>query len=65
MGFVSSLGLVGLSQEMIVVPGLPLNVDTIILGCIFSMVLSDFTARKLKGIPTSPMTALTEFFPCR
>ena len=38
---------------------LPLNDATIILGCIFSMILS---ARRLRSIPTPPMTALTEFF---
>ena len=42
--------------------GLPLNVATIILGCIFSMLLGDFRAQRLTSFPTSPMTALTEFF---
>ena len=42
MWSISSLTLVGLYQEMIVVLGLQLKVATIILGCIFSMLLSDF-----------------------
>ena len=37
---------------IIVVLGMPLNVATIILGCIFSMLLSDFSARGLRSIPT-------------
>ena len=39
-----------------------LNIATIILGCIFSMPLSDFRARGLRSITTAPMTALAEFF---
>ena len=42
--------------------GLLSNVATIILGCIFSMLLSDFRGRGPRGIPKSPMTALMEFF---
>ena len=42
--------------------GLLLNVATIILGCIFSMLLSDFRARGLKSVPIPLMMALTEFF---
>ena len=42
--------------------GLLLNVVTRILGCIFSMLLSDFKVCGLKSIPTLPMTALIEFF---
>ena len=45
---------------MVVVLGLTLNVPTIIVGCIFSM-LSDLGARGLRSIPTHPMAAL-EFF---
>ena len=41
---VSSLTLVGLSQEMIVALELPLNVAAIILSCILSMLLSVFNA---------------------
>ena len=48
---------------MIVVLGLPVNIATIILSCIFSMLLSDFRARGLRSIPTLPMTELTEFLP--
>ena len=47
---------------MIVALGLPLNVATIILGCIFSMLFSDFKARGIISIPTPPIAALTEFF---
>ena len=47
---------------MIVVLGLPLNVATIILGCIFSMLLSDFWAHGPKSIPIPAMTTLIEFF---
>ena len=46
---------------MIVGLVLPLNVATIILGCIFSMLFSDFRARGLISIPTPPIVALTEF----
>ena len=41
---------------------LPLNVATTTLGCIFSMLLSDFRARGPGSIPISPVTALIEFF---
>ena len=47
---------------MIVVLGLPLNVATIILGCIFSMLFSDFRARGRISIPTPPIVTSTEFF---
>ena len=47
---------------MIAVFGVPLNVDTIILSCIFSKLLSDFRVRELRSVPTPPLTALTEFF---
>ena len=62
MRSVSSLKFVGLQQEMIVVLGLPLNVTTIILGCIFTMLFSDFRACGPISIPISPIVALTEFF---
>ena len=42
--------------------GLPLKVATIILGCIFSMLFSDFRARGPIRIPAPPIVALTEFF---
>ena len=47
---------------MIVVLGLPLKVATIILGCIFSMLFSDFRAHGPINIPTPPIGALIEFF---
>ena len=47
---------------MIVALALPSKVATIILGCIFSMLFSDFTARGPKSIPTFHIVALTEFF---
>ena len=47
---------------MIVVLGLPLKLATIILGCIFSMLFSDFRACGPISIPTLPIVALTEFF---
>ena len=47
---------------MIVVQGLRLNEAHIILGCIFSMLFSDFTVWGLRSIHTPPMTALMEFF---
>ena len=47
---------------MIVALGLPLKVATIILGCILSMLLSDFNALGPISIPTPPTVALTEFF---
>ena len=47
---------------MIVVLELPLNVATIILSCIFSMLFSDFRARGPISIPTLAIAALTEFF---
>ena len=47
---------------MIVALGLSLKVATIILGCILSMLLSDFKALGPKSIPTPPTVALTEFF---
>ena len=50
------------SGELIVALRLPLNVVTIILGCIFSMLFSDFRACGPIRIPTSSMRALTEFF---
>ena len=62
MRSVSSLTLVGLFQEIIVALGLPLNVAAIILGCIFSMLFSDFRAHGPISIPTSHIPALTEFF---
>ena len=37
---------------MIVVQKLTLNVEKIILRCIFSVLLSDFRARGLRNIPT-------------
>ena len=59
---VSSLTLVGLQHEMIVALGFPLNVAAIILGCIFSTLLSVFNALGPISIPTPPTAALTEFF---
>ena len=47
---------------MIVAPGLPIKVVTIILSRIFSMLLSDFRARGPISIPTPHIVALTEFF---
>ena len=60
--FVSLLALVGLLHKVIVVLELLLNVATIIFGCIFSMLLSDFRVQGLKNIPTPPVITLTEFF---
>ena len=42
--------------------GLPSNIATIILGCIFLMLLSDFRVRVLRSIPIPPITTFTEFF---
>ena len=47
---------------MIIELGLPLKVATIILGCIFLMLFSDFRTCGPISIPTPPITALTEFF---
>ena len=47
---------------MIVALGLPLKVATIILGCILSMLLSDFNALGPISMPTPPIVALKEFF---
>ena len=47
---------------MIVALELPLEVATIILGCILSMLLSDFNALGPISTPTPPTVALTEFF---
>ena len=47
---------------MIVALGLSSKVATIILGCIFSILFSDFRARGPIIIPTPPIVALTEFF---
>ena len=47
---------------MIVALWLPLNVAVIILGWIFSMLLSVFIALGPISIPTPPTGALTEFF---
>ena len=41
--------------------GVAVKLVTIILGYIFLILLSDFRARWLRNIPTSPMTALTDF----
>ena len=49
-------------QEMIIVLGLLLNIATIILSYLFSMLLSDFRVQGLRSIPTCPVMALTEFF---
>ena len=46
---------------MIVALGLPLNVATIILGCIFSMLFCDFRVRDPISIPTPFIAVLTEF----
>ena len=61
---ISSLVLVELEQEMIIVQRLPLNEAHIILGWIIYMLFSDFKSWGLGSIPTLPMTALT-VFPCR
>ena len=47
---------------MIIALGLQLKVATIILSCIFSMLLSDFRAYDPISIPTPPIMTLTEFF---
>ena len=47
---------------MIVALGLPLKVAIIILDCILSMLLSDFTALGPISMPTPPTVALVEFF---
>ena len=62
MSSVSWLTLVGLWQEMIVALGVTIKVATIILGCILSMLFSDFNALGPISIPTPPTVALTEFF---
>ena len=62
MRSVSSLTLIGLLQEMIVVLGVPLKVATIIVGFIFSVIFSDFRARGPISIPSSPIVTLTKFF---
>ena len=59
---VSLLTMIGLSQEMIVVLGLPLNGETDILGCIFSKLLSDVRGSGAISIPTPSIEMLTEFF---
>ena len=46
---------------MIVALGLPLKVATIILGCIFSMLISNFRACGPLSIPTPPIVALKSF----
>ena len=62
MSSVSLLTLVGLKQEIIVSLVLPLKVATIVLGCILSMLLSDFKALGPISIPKPPTVALTESF---
>ena len=47
---------------MIVALRMPLNVATIILGCIFSMLFSGFRARGPINIPAPPTVTLKEFF---
>ena len=47
---------------MIVALGLPLKVAAIILGCILSMLLSDFKALGPISFPTPSTVALAEFF---
>ena len=47
---------------MNVVMGLPLNVATIILSCIFSVLFSDFRARVPISVPTPHIVTLTECF---
>ena len=42
--------------------GLPLSVATIILGCIFFMLISDFRAHGPISIPIPLFTGLTECF---
>ena len=58
MTSVSSLALLGLSQEIIIVLGLLLSV-AIILGGSFLMILSDIRVQRLRNIPTPLMTTLT------
>ena len=60
MKSVSLLKLVGLEQEMIVALGLPLNVVTIIPGCIFSMLFCDFRAYGPISIPIPPIVAMKD-----
>ena len=59
---VSSLKLVGLLQETIIVQGLSLNIAHIILSTIFSMVFIDFDVRGLKSTLTPLLIGLREFF---
>ena len=47
---------------MIVALGLPLKVDSIILGFIFSMLFSNFRVHAPISILKPPIMALTEFF---
>ena len=63
MRSVSSGELPGLQIEMIVSLGLPLNVASVILVCIFYMLLTDYSKRRLRSIPIASMTALTGVFP--
>ena len=49
-------------SRTIIVQGLSLNVTPTILGCISSMLFSDFKTRELKNIPSPPVASLTEFF---
>ena len=62
MRSVSSLALVGLKQEMLVALGLPLKVATVILGCVFSMLFSDFRTHGPISVPTPTTVALTKLF---
>ena len=62
MSSVSSFIYVGLNQEMIDALGLPLKIATIIPGCIFSILFSEFRTRLLISIPTHRIVALTEVF---
>ena len=60
----SSLALVGLYEEIIVVQGLPLNVDHIFSVAFFqcSSSLRSIKARRLRSISIFSMVAFTEFF---
>ena len=49
---------------MIIALGLLLKVATIILDCILSLIFGNFRACGSIRVPTPPIVALTEFFPC-
>ena len=59
--YVSSMTLAGPYHDMIVAQVLPINAANTILGSIFSMLFSDFNARRARSIPTLPMDELKSF----